>query len=195
MTTLFLEALNELYKGNSKVVSIAFVEWWLLKYGDLYKDASKTHRLFSLAPDKDSGVAFRKAYYYLDELSEYHRLEAISSIAIKEYDVITQNKSKNDLIDWCLKYEKLGVEDAVAIYAMFTTEQSLKNDNFQVPTVDLEIDGNDFRDTTKFLELFDVYYELMEFIAKRFPDSLAAESEKRRANSVGEVVSGDVLPF
>jgi hypothetical protein len=148
--------------------------------------------------DRKNGLAFYEAYYFLNELAITHRMEPVCHTAIKEYEMIqTENSApdQNALLEWCVKYEQLGADDLVASYSLYVTEQSLVNNNYEVPTVNLQIDGKDFPNINAFLDLFRVYYDNSQLIVERYPNSIAAKWAEELKKSQAAYKSGEVAPF
>ena len=195
----YTESLNELYKGNAKIVSMAFVELWLLKYSDLYKSRPRSLPYLDGFDDKDGRYAFSDTYFGLEQLSEDHLFESNCKIALVEFEKIESKIFSNDntqLLDWILRHEKLGVENVIQFGAGYYYPEDDSPTDLSVSKVKLKVSKTDFSNIISFLELFNgLYWGNHDAIAEMFPTSLAAAQIMRTKNSNSEMVSGDNPPF
>jgi hypothetical protein len=199
MKTEYQIAIEELNSNSGKVVSMAFVEWWLLKYGDLYRSRDWDLPYLDGMEGKEGKYAFHDAFYHLNELSQDHRFESSCKEAIESFSKLKSedfSKDNTQLLNWILQHEKLGVQDVIHFGAgCYFPEDDLQSD-FSIIKLNVKISRADFKHIISFLELFNkVYWTNHEEIAEMFPTSFAAELEKSRTNSVGVLVSGDTPPF
>lgn len=169
------------------------IEWWLLKYSDLYKetyDFFYSQYLFELddgtilrdppfgkPTDKERFLAVFKA---LDEISEFHKNEVYFEKEMIEYNEI--KKSQTTLKNWVLKNEEFGANK----YACFLIDYLDYKEYDQVEHLnvcvhffkdfEIFIDRNDFKHTIEFLENFNELYWVQEIL----PESI--EKIVRSAN-------------
>ncbi|MEP2280966.1 hypothetical protein [Maribacter sp.] len=154
-------------------LSISKVEWWLLKYLDLYKktyDFVHSQHLFKL--DDGSTVRlpslgrttkqeeFLDLYEALDTICEFHRKEQYFEQEINEYQKIKDSQS--DLKNWITKNEYLGAEKYVCFLVDYLDySENAEHLNIYVHSskeLDIYIDRQDFRNTIEFLEIFNELY-------------------------------------
>ena len=167
--------------NQDKVYSITKIEWWLLKHSDLHKKTSdfvysqhlfkmedgSTVRLplFGEPTDEDK---FLDLYKALETICEFHRNEKYFEQELTEYQKIKD--SQTDLKNWIAKNEDLGAEK----YVCFLVDYLDYSENAEHLSVyvhsskDLEIyiDRQDFRNTIKFLEIFNELYWVQEILPK-----------------------------
>lgn len=164
-------------------LSIAKVEWWLLKYSDFYKKTSdfvysqhlfkledgSTVRLPPLGEPTDQ-EKFLDLYKALDTICELHRNEKYFEQELVEYQKIKDSQS--ELKNWITKNEDLGTEKYVCFLVDYLDySENAEHLNIYVhSSKDLEIyiDQQDFKNTIEFLEIFNELYWEKEIL----PESL-----------------------
>ena len=166
---------------NQKVNPISKVEWWLLKYTDLYKKTSEfvySQHLFKMddgsivrlppfgkPSDKDK---FLDLYKALDTICEFHRNEKYFEQELKEYQKIKDSQS--DLKKWVVKNEDLGAEKYVCFLVDYLDySENAEHLNIYVHSskeLEIYIDRQDFRNTIEFLEIFNELYWVQEILPK-----------------------------
>lgn len=180
--------LNNLNKGH--VYSIAQINWWLLKYSDLYKNIIivhnqlcdiclelKSQNLFInclLKPNycnkREEYQGFIKFYDELDQVTELHKLEEKCYLAYDEYTFL--QCINEDLRNWVIKhygiYEKLGIY--FFRYLEFNSKDDKKLHIAEAPdeTFGISIQEEDYFNSIKF---YDVYYDLYEN-KKLYPEKI-----------------------
>ncbi len=168
--------------------SIAQVNWWLLKHGDLYREVSNTYNKLCndcldwqakglpidclskpVYCNKNSDFhSYIKFYDELDKATQLNKLEQQCFNANDEYLLC----SKEDLRDWVIKhydiYEKLGT------YFFGYLEFNSKDDkNLHIAEVHDKSFGVDIRaeDFKSSLRFYDVYFDLYDN-QKLYPEKI-----------------------
>ena len=168
---------------NQKVNPISKVEWWLLKYSDLYKKTSDfvySQHLFKM--DDGSFVRlppfgeptdqekFLDLYKALDTICEFHRNEKYFEQELTEYHKIKDSES--DLKNWIAKNEDLGAEKYVCFLVDYLDySENAEHLNIYVHSskeLKIYIHRQDFKNTIEFLEIFNELYWEKEIL----PESL-----------------------
>lgn len=158
------------------------LEWWLLKYSDLYKktfDFVYSQHLFTtdngsvirLPPfgEPTDQEKFLDLYQALDKICEFHRNEKYFKQELTEYEKIKDSQS--DLKSWVAKNEVLGADK----YVCFLVDYLDYSENAEYLSVyfhsskDLEIyiDRQDFKNTIEFLEIFNELYWVQEILSEK----------------------------
>jgi len=183
-----LEQINTILKEsrvffNEKIIPITQVEWWLLKYSDFYKKTSDfvySQHLFKMddgsivrlppfgePTDQDK---FLDLYNALDTICEFHRNEKYFEQELTEYQKIKDSQS--ELKNWIAKNEDLGAEKYVCFLVDYLDySENVEHLNIYAHTskeLEIYIDRQDFRNTIKFLEIFNELYWEKEIL----PESL-----------------------
>jgi len=183
-----LEQINTILKEsrvffNEKIIPITQVEWWLLKYSDFYKKTSDfvySQHLFKMddgsivrlppfgePTDQDK---FLDLYNALDTICEFHRNEKYFEQELTEYQKIKDSQS--ELKNWIAKNEDLGAEKYVCFLVDYLDySENAEHLNIYAHTskeLEIYIDRQDFRNTIKFLEIFNELYWEKEIL----PESL-----------------------
>lgn len=173
-----MEQINNIIKAsrvflNEKIIPISQVEWWLLKYSDVYKKTSDfvySQHLFKMddgsivrlppfgePTDQDK---FLDLYKALDTICEFHRNEKYFEKELTEYQKIKDSQS--DLKNWIAKNEDLGAEKYVCFLVDYLDySEKAEHLNIYVHTskeLEIYIDRQDFRNTIEFLEIFNELY-------------------------------------
>ena len=183
-----MEQINTILKEsrvffNEKIIPISQVEWWLLKYSDFYKKTSDfvySQHLFKMddgsivrlppfgePTDQDK---FLDLYNALDTICEFHRNEKYFEQELTEYQKIKDSQS--ELKNWIAKNEDLGAEKYVCFLVDYLDySENAEHLNIYAHTskeLEIYIDRQDFRNTIKFLEIFNELYWEKEIL----PESL-----------------------
>ena len=183
-----MEQINTILKEsrvffNEKIIPITQVEWWLLKYSDFYKKTSDfvySQHLFKMddgsivrlppfgePTDQDK---FLDLYNALDTICEFHRNEKYFEQELTEYQKIKDSQS--ELKNWIAKNEDLGAEKYVCFLVDYLDySENAEHLNIYAHTskeLEIYIDRQDFRNTIKFLEIFNELYWEKEIL----PESL-----------------------
>lgn len=179
MKSEYKEALNELYQHHPKVVSMDFVEWWLLKYSDLFNPLRRKLPPLLDWPDTNGEYAFRDAYRPLEKLSDYHRFTPQCKIAIAEFNELNSKivaASDTELLNWVLKFEQLGGED-MGLFCIDYLDYEGEVYHLKIHGTDLFVEHKEFESIIEFCETFNpIYWSNFDLLAKNFPESLAARS-------------------
>lgn len=165
--------------GNGFIYTIAQINWWLLKYEDLYKTVSNSYsKLCNACLDwrsKDLPIdcisnpsycnkkpefhAFIKFYDELDEATQLNKLEIQCVNANDEYLLCY----KEDLRDWVIKhydiYNKLGTY--FYSYLGFNSKDDKNLDITEAPdkSFGVVIREEDFKSAIRFYDVFhDLYH-------------------------------------
>lgn len=147
------------------VYSIAQINWWLLKYDELYKLALKNSSFKKLELQ-----SFIKFYDELDQATKLHKLEQKCYMAYDEYTFLLC--VNEDLRDWVIKhydvYEKVGT-----YFYSYLSYNSKDDKNLHISEVPDESFGvavreEDFKSAIRF---YDVYYDLYNN-QKLYPEKL-----------------------
>ena len=179
----YLKEFKQLNASN--VFSIHKIEWWLLKYSEVYKKEYNCFYSQHLSELEDGSTVrlppfgkkseqekFLDLYKALDNISQFHRNEKYF-----EQEVITYLKikeSKTELIAWALKNEELGANKYVCFlldYLDYDEDEKVNHLSVFVPSLkdlDIFVDRQDFKFTIEFLEIFNEIYWVQEFL----PESL-----------------------
>jgi len=173
----YFKDLQNLSVAN--ILAISKVQWWLLKYSDLYKKTSDfVHSQHLFTTDDGSVIRlppfgkptdqdkFLDLYNALDTLSELHRNEKYFEKEMVEYR-LTKN-SHSDLKKWIIKNENLGAEKYVCFFIDYLDyDENEKEEHLSVyvsslKELDIFIDRKDFKNTIDFLEIFNDLYWVQE---------------------------------
>lgn len=180
--------LQNLYNGFA--YTIAQINWWLLKYGDLYKSITKNQNMLcenclrlkaenlpydcmlkpSYCNKNDEYQSFIKFYNDLDKATELHKLENNCFRAYNEYTfLICTNES---LRDWVIKYYEIfeKIEAYFFGYLEFNSEDDKKLYVAEAPykSFGVAITGQDFIHSLNF---YDAYNELY-YNQKLYPEKI-----------------------
>lgn len=191
MKTNISSAFNELKElGNKFIYSIDQVSWWLLKYGDLFKDVSKAHnQLCDIClgwqaenlpinclskPDycnkKQEYQEFIKFYSELDVVTEIHKLEEKCNMAFDEY--LTLNCIDEDLRNWVVKHYDIYYKIGGYFYNfLFFNSKDVKTLHIaEAPdeSFGVTIREEDFKNSLKFYDVYDDLYN----IKKLYPEKI-----------------------
>lgn len=165
--------------GDKFMYSIDQISWWLLKYGDLYKDVAKAHyQLCDIClgweaenlpinclskPDycnkKPEYQKFIKFYNELDVVTELHKLEDSCNMAYDEY--MTLNCIDEDLRDWVVKHYDVYYKIGSYLYTfLFFNSKDVKTLHIaEAPdeSFGVTVKEEDFKNSIRF---YDVYEDL-----------------------------------
>lgn len=155
MDKTIIVAYSEIQNLNQGYVySIAQINWWLLKYGDLYKTISTINSF-----NKPEFSSFIKFYDELDKATQLHKLEAKCYMAYDEYTFL--QCINEDFRDWVIKhyelYEKIGTY--FFSYLGFNSEDDKNLHVAEAPdeSFGVAVREEDFKSSIRF---YDVYYDL-----------------------------------
>lgn len=152
------------------VMSMAKVEWLLLKYHDEYqrltRDSIDRIPLFHV---RDFDV-FIRIFEELSALSDYHRHESYFKEQVIEYE--TRAKYKHSLqVEWVTRNEKLAVVEFMIFDYLYLDHcddpEHLKIRHILDENIHIYIDRNDFKYTSKALEIFDELFWEQEILPER----------------------------
>jgi hypothetical protein len=161
---------------ENSFVTIFKIEWWLLKYSDLYTetyDYVHSHDLIELEDgskvylppngnptDKE---IFLDLYNSLNLISEFHRNEKYFEQEMVEYYRIAQSPS--DVKNWVAKNEYLGVKKYVCFQVDYLDYdeviERIEHLNVYVRSLkelDIYVDRHNFKNTIDFIEKFQSLY-------------------------------------
>lgn len=165
--------IQELTRSNPN--SMNKIEWWLLKYRDVFKkvkgsladdylydldDHSNMRLPMSLKASHND--RFINVYESLDSLSTIHRLENYFQTQLLEFKKVRMTKAGTN--KWLKKNEYLGADKLACFFIDYLDyDDDDKVENLKVffhtaPNLKIFIQSNDFRYTIKFLEIFQELY-------------------------------------
>ncbi len=165
--------LQKLSKND--VYSISKVEWWLLKYSELYNKTYEfvySQHLFTnddgsvirLPPFGESSdqEKFLELYEALETISEFHQNEKYFKQELTQHNKI--KNSQSELKNWVAKNEYLGADKYVCFlidYLDYNENGQEKHLNVFVHSskeLEIYIDRQDFKNTIDFLQIFNEIY-------------------------------------
>lgn len=184
--------------------SIQEIEWWLLKYSDLYKECKDTYDAKHSDPifRNDDGSVIRlpsmgnpsyiekvlDLYEALDTLTEYHKDEQYFEQELVEYQKI--KSSKPNLKKWVAKNESLGADKYICFlieyldYDKDGQEEHLKVSVYTSKEIEIYINRQDFKNTIDFLEIFNELFWRQEI----YPESsILTRIEKEMNENKGKL--------
>ncbi len=164
-------------KQNILQLSIAQIEWWLMKYYELYKQILETNKKYCLKcindlnkglpsdcllnPDycvkSDANLKFIGFYETLDDLTQIHRLCEKCFMAYDDYSFLVC--ANEDCRDWTIKYYELW--ERLHLFYFNNVEKSNGLSPVKIPNTDNEvtISKDDFKFIIKFYEsYYEAYY-------------------------------------
>lgn len=184
-----IENLKSLAKNG--VHSIAQIEWWLLKYEELYQSVDKSYRtLCAICVDEENNGGMRHCICYpiycpkseekekfivvyesLGKLTQVHKNEASCKNALDDYKESSNEKQ------WIESYYDLNNKFPTLYYDYFDygNGDDIDKDLYlcEIYKSDLEIyvDKKDFYHTVKFYDLFHHLF----YLKKLHPEKLSEE--------------------
>lgn len=172
-----ITAINEFKKLNQKFKPIVIdkIEWWLLKYTELFNktydfvysqhlftnDDGSVIRLPPFGKPTDKEI-FLDLYKSLDTISEFHRNEKYFKQEMVAYNKIKHSHS--DLKNWITKNENFGAEKYVCFlidyldYDENNEEEHLNVYVHSLKEFEIYVDRQNFKNTIAFLERFNELY-------------------------------------
>ena len=165
-----IKELKEL--SNKDGVSVSKIEWWLLKYDELYKrtydfvysqhlvdlEDGSTMRLPPCINETDE-EKFLDLYDALDEVCSFNKDEGYFEQELITYHNISD--SKDEVIDWVKKNKYFGADKYIGFLDAYLYYS--KDPNYlyvDIISMKIYIDQKDFINTIEFLEIFnELYYE------------------------------------
>ncbi|GGZ92187.1 hypothetical protein [Algibacter mikhailovii] len=165
---------------NQSTVSVAEVEWWLLKYSDYVKEinnncncCSKTDELPCVCKRTENEKTTLEVFYNLDELTQYHRIEKYANEQIIEFKQL--NKNPKEVKKWLIKNEKIASQDLACFLIDYLDYSENEKDNINLLAyrnenykIEVFVDRKDFENLIEFKELFDELY----YAKKLYPEGL-----------------------
>lgn len=166
--------LKNIKQGN-RVYSIAQIEWWLMKYYDLFKLVTGTYTTLcdnckiledeNLPIDclskpeycnkKEEFKTFIGFYNTLDEVTQIHRLSDVCYMAYDYYSFMVC--VDEDCRDWTIKYHYLWEQLHEFIYEYLEEDKKyLSITNTPNSSIEVNINKEDFRIIIAF---YNTYYE------------------------------------
>ncbi|MCP9199026.1 hypothetical protein MKO06_03840 [Gramella sp. GC03-9] len=167
IATQAIDLLNNWIKKD-KVLLIAKIEFWLLKYYHPYreiimlKSIENGEECFKL-PDEikpKPEERFLDLYLEFEKLCSLHRFENYFEQELSHYREIVQ--SREELKKWLLKNEKYG-EDILGSFNLdyLDYDKQVNHLNIFVPSskkLEIFVKRSEFANTVKFLEIFEYLY-------------------------------------
>ena len=180
LKTSFLD-LKELSASN--IYQIPQIEWWLLKYSELYKKTSDFVYSQHLLKMDDGSIVrlppfgeptdenkFLDLYKALDTICEFHRNEKYFEEELTEYKKIKDSQS--ELKNWIAKNEDLGAEKYVCFLVDYLDySENAEHLNIYINSskeLEIYVDRQDFRNTVEFLEIYNELY----WVKKILPENM-----------------------
>lgn len=165
----------------SNIYQIPQIEWWLLKYSEIYNktyDFVYSQHLFTtddgsvirLPPfgEPTDQEKFLDLYKALDTICEFHRNEKYFEQELTEYQKIKDSQS--DIKNWIAKNEKLGADKYVCFlidYLDYDENNQEEHLNIYVSSLkelEIYINRKNFKNTIDFVEIFNELYWVQEIL-------------------------------
>jgi hypothetical protein len=159
---------------NKTTFNIQEIEWWLLKYSDIFKSEKENAEFYEL-------------YTHLDELTVYHRFEKYANEQLNEFEKISKNQE--NIKYWLIKNEKIASQDLACFLIDYLDYSENETDNINLLAyrneknkIEIFVNRRDFENLIEFKELFDELY----YVKKLYPEGLKKieEEMKTTANTV-----------
>lgn len=149
---------------TNEIYSIARINWWLLKYYELYKYCKENWNNCScfgelpcshtMGSDMDK---FRDFYESLEEVADLHKKEPYFQEQMQVFDKIRDESLAH--MKWLLQNEKLGVEDFLIFWIEWLEEEDVVNPGINLFTnIEVKFSAKEFESTIQFLEVFNELY-------------------------------------
>lgn len=163
----FIEPID--YFKNKEVLSMDKIEWWLLKYSELYGSTSKEfYNRFKKTLADGTEVRLPPICITFDEeyfLDLYRSLESISNRHRKEdyfeKEIASYRKRKDSIAEirkWLEKNENIGSKEFVDFTSMYLDYSDHPHHLFiyirMLPKLEIMVNRNDFKNTIHFLDIF-----------------------------------------
>tara|TARA_R100000935_G_scaffold10692_1_gene21351 strand:- start:1822 stop:2340 length:519 start_codon:yes stop_codon:yes gene_type:complete len=159
--------------AKKKSYTIAKINWWLLKYYDLYKyckDNWNTCSCFRELPcshtmgsEENKFVDFYKS---LEKVADLHKKEPYFLEQLQLFEKVRDDPSA--LIKWLLHNEKLGAEDFLIFWIEWMEEEDLVNPGINFfPNIEVKILVKEFESTIQFMEVFNELYWTSDIVKER----------------------------
>lgn len=180
--------INELILlGNNNILSIAKIEWWLLKNKEYYKYCRENnikinscfHEIGCACSMNSVEAKFSFLYEELSKISEKHKLESYAKEELKTYEVIKVNNI--EIKNWLIKNEKMAGEELACFLIDYLDYSENENEIYHLlayrnveQKLEIFIQRNDFENVIEYKELFDELY----YIKKLYPEGLKRIEEE-----------------
>jgi hypothetical protein len=165
---------------NKGLFSIAKIEWWLLKYWELYKDLKDDCMcrgneccMYAIGhctwTPKSEEQVFIDLYEKLDEFSRYHRREDYAKKELESYNLIRSDQIK--LKEWVRRNELIGADECFEFLIVYhdycENPINLKVLDNKLLGYEVFVDRNDFISLIEFMEIFSDLFWVKEI----YPES------------------------
>lgn len=162
----YSSALKELNNYNEQAASIGFVNWWIIKYEDLSRQAivelsnscCGNKPCISMVEDCEFKAIhiFKVCFNYLDKLTEFHKFEEYFKNELFHFKEISGNKMMTN--KWLEKSKSIVDENFILFFINYLeyseNPNHLKTDFREDGVLDFYVNRADFSHTIEFLELF-----------------------------------------
>ncbi len=152
--------------------TIPKVNWWLLKYSDLYKYCKENWNNGScfgelpcshtMGSEEDK---FRYFYENLEEVVDLHKKEPYFREQMEKLKMVRDNYPS--LMQWLRQNEKLGVEDFLIFWIEWLGEDGIVDPYIrEFKKINIRFRSKEFENTINFLEQFNDLYWKSELVTK-----------------------------
>lgn len=181
------KAIQELERlGDNSLYSMPKIEWWLLKYQELYNFTKETwscpkcpKTLGCICRNKENEYLFIEQFETFEELSQYHRKEPFFKELLEIYETIKSDQVT--LKKFIQGHEELCINEFEGLYFDFLSdngkEEPLIGNSIYFKNFEILIQYEDFKHTSTFLYIYNYWF----YEKKILPKSIArldAEIEK-----------------
>lgn len=161
-------AIEELKQVAVPVITMAKINWWLLKYADLHLEKKAEKPTFTCfdnlpcscsteLPENKTRARFLNYYTELEKLSKIHEQEAYLETKLKAYRGLT-NPNDAEVAQWYNRTEKL-LKNELAAFSCIYLDYSDNSTHIKVllhedTDYDLFVDRDDFKSILEFQEVY-----------------------------------------
>lgn len=159
---------------TKRIFDIQKIEWWLLKFSDVFKY-------------EKIDATFYELYTQLDDLTKYHRLENYAKEQLVEFK--KTGKKQENVKQWLINNEKIASQYLACFLIDYLDYSENEADNINLLAyrnenhkIEIFVNRQDFENLIEYKELFDELY----YVKKLYPEGLKRidEEMKTTANTV-----------
>lgn len=178
--------------SNNNIYSIDKIEWWLLKYSELYDECKcDLSFLTYVERENEEGInQFRHLYVDLSKMADIHKYESYCENLLKEYDIIKDNL---ELVkNWMRNNEKFYNEYEFKTLDRMTDRDCIVDLNLSSSNLEMSLDYDkvdeifliDCRDFKYILEFTRIFYHLF-WIKELLPDRIKSiEDDIKKSDEI-----------